>query len=399
VIACIQIPYFAVAVERNGNATLSDRPVIVSQYTGRTGKVYAACQQTTQSGVYPGMTLSRARGLCPSAYTIPAMPTTYQEALDYLLTLLLEYGNRLEEGPLTDGQVATIYLDMGRLQAAEGLDLAQQVIQALQGQARLDARIGLATGRFPAYVQAVLLEASGVALVHPGSEADFLAPFPVALLPLDKESLRRLHLLGIETLGQYASLPGAAVLAQFGRPGKQAHQLALGRDDRRIPRYTHPRTERITHHFDDAVSNRLLLNGVLSHMVEELGCRLQRGGLSCGEITLTIHLDDGTVSENQTRLSQPTGETGRISREVMRLLDQAALQSPVLSVAIRLVNLAVMTPIQLDLFGHQTGQRDWRQGLGNLIARYGDNCFYQPVLNGYHSYLPERRFRLERVQP
>lgn len=398
-IACIQIPYFAVAVERNGNAALSDRPVIVSQYTGRTGKVYATCQQTTQSGVYPGMTLSRARALCPSAHTIPAMIAPYQETLNYLLTLLLRFGDRLEATPLTDGQTATIYLDMGRLKASEGIDLAQQVIQTFQDQVRLDARIGLAKGKFPAYIQAALLDASGVALVHPSCEDEFLAPFPAALLPLDKESLRRLHLLGIETIGQYAALPGAAILAQFGRPGKQAHLLALGRDDRRIPRYEPPRTEQVTHQFDGAVADRLLLTGVLTHVVEELGCRLQREGLACGEITLTIHLEDGTVTEGQTRLSQPTGETGRISREVVRLMDQAKPQSSVITLAIRLARLEAVIPVQLDLFGHQTGQHDWKHGLGNLIARYGDHCFSQPVLNEQASYLPERCFNLERVQP
>ena len=68
-------------------------------------------------------------------------------------------------------------------------------------------------------------------LVPPGESPDFLASFPVSALerPDLADLLRR---LGIRTLGAFAALPAADVLARFGPDGALAHRLARGLDDR-----------------------------------------------------------------------------------------------------------------------------------------------------------------------
>src|SRR5581483_9261427 len=45
----------------------------------------------------------------------------------------------------------------------------------------------------------------------------FLAAQPIAVLPLDPATYRRLRRLGVTTLGGLAALPEEAVAAQFGR--------------------------------------------------------------------------------------------------------------------------------------------------------------------------------------
>jgi hypothetical protein len=64
-----------------------------------------------------------------------------------------------------------------------------------------------------------------------------------------------------------------------------------------------------------------------------------------------------------------------------------------------LVNLAPARGEQLDLFVHQTQQENrLNHALKDLVARYGDNCFYRVSLPEQQAHLPERRFRLLQME-
>ena len=64
-IACIRIPYFAVTLARSSCPDQNVHPLILAHYTGGRGKVYAACEKAVNAGVKVGMSLSRARAICP----------------------------------------------------------------------------------------------------------------------------------------------------------------------------------------------------------------------------------------------------------------------------------------------------------------------------------------------
>lgn len=85
--------------------------------------------------------------------------------------------------------------------------------------------VGVADGAF-----AAMVAAEHSVVVPPGGTPSFLAPLGVATL--GKADLGAvLARLGIETLGDFASLPGADVLARFGPQGALAHALASGAGD------------------------------------------------------------------------------------------------------------------------------------------------------------------------
>jgi protein ImuB len=87
-----------------------------------------------------------------------------------------------------------------------------------------DFRLGVAEGVF-----AAVLAARAGAVVPAGETARFLAPWPVAVLS-DPELVEVLVRLGLSTLGGFAQVPAADVLARFGTRGIRAHRLARGLD-------------------------------------------------------------------------------------------------------------------------------------------------------------------------
>ncbi len=108
---------------------------------------------------------------------------------------------------------------------------------------RRDARVGVADGLVAAVLAARSAE-TGPVVVPPGASAAFLADWPVAVLgrPDLADLLER---LGVRTLGQFAALGAAHVLARLGSEGAACHAVARGLrgelpGDRVAPRTWHP---------------------------------------------------------------------------------------------------------------------------------------------------------------
>jgi len=100
--------------------------------------------------------------------------------------------------------------------------------------------LGVAGSKYAAWVAARTAPAEpGYQVVAQGrtaAQADslFLAPLAVSWLPLPAEVQRRLHILGIYTIGRFAALPPTAVAEQFTPLGLEVHRWARGLDERPV---------------------------------------------------------------------------------------------------------------------------------------------------------------------
>src|SRR5262245_34795920 len=139
----------------------------------------------------------------------------------------------------------------GEERAAE--HLVEQVAQACA----VEAQVGIADGMFAAG-----LAARGGRIIPPGGTPAFLADFDIAAIggghtsSARRESSRDalvdlLRRLGIRTLGEFAALPPADVLARFGFDAALVHRLAAGLDERPLAVRQPPADLDVTERFDD----------------------------------------------------------------------------------------------------------------------------------------------------
>src|SRR5687767_15981701 len=94
-IACVRLPYFAAAVERQHVPAWIDEPLVFLRYGKKRGTVTAVSAEAHCAGVTPGLSLTRARALCPSAEIVTAMERC-QAAMGWLLHVLWSFTNRVE---------------------------------------------------------------------------------------------------------------------------------------------------------------------------------------------------------------------------------------------------------------------------------------------------------------
>jgi DNA polymerase-4 len=417
-IGCVLVTYFAAAVERRDDPSLAMVPLVIYELSEDSvptrgppfpkkdarvvaGKIFAASDEMAEMGIRPEMSLRQVRALCPQARFIPADQVRYQHALDALIKVLSSFTPHVESGGFQPASVSYLELTTSRgrhLERAEAVEMARRIGQAVREKVGLAPAIGLAAGKFPAYVAAASVEPNKALLVAPGREAFFLAPFPVDFLPLDGKMTHQLQLLGIRTLGQLATLPVGGILTQFGMQGQLLHQLARGYDNRRVLPYRHEVKESMSRQLDGPIADRTILEAVAQAMILELSIRLRAKELAARELRLLLHMENGATHKEQITIRQPTGDSKRLACIIDQLITRAEIQRGVTELEVILTDLIPSTGQQLDLFVHQTGQESrLHEVLKNLVARYGANCFYRVSLINRKAHLPERRFRLKKV--
>lgn len=395
-IACVVVPHLAAAVERRDDPSLAGLPLVISR-PGNAGKVLAISGEAAQAGVAPGMPLRQARMLCPQVRFIPADPARYQAVLATLLKVLAGFAQRVEVSQVLGSAVGYLALP-AVLEQIGAVETARCIGQAVREQVGLAPAMGLAAGKFPAYVAAASAEPNRALIITPGREAAFLTPYPVDVLPLDEETARRLRLLGIHSLGQLAALPSQAILAQFGTNGLQLYQLAHGRDERPVLPHHPAALEHVSRQLDGAVADRAVLEAILQAMAADLAERLRARGLVGQELGLILHLEDRSMHMQRLVIRHPNGDPRRLAGILGELVERAPVSQGVTGLEVTLAGLTPASGQQLDLFVPQTGQAGrLREALQDLVARHGAGCFYRVSLVDRDAHLPERRFHLREV--
>ena len=221
-IACVLITHLPMKAELRRHAELQGRPVIITRSSGSKQLVLDLSPEAR--GVIPGMPLQEALSRCNGATLLQTDEPYYQAIFDKVTSLLAQRSSLVEKAEL-----GCAYVGLEGLEAMYGGE-ARLVTSLLQTAPHdLNPRVGVAEGKFPAYVAAILGN-GGQATRVPDDIAGFLNGFSVDLLPVSWENKVRLHRFGLHTMGQLASLGIGSVQAQFGPEGKIAWALANGID-------------------------------------------------------------------------------------------------------------------------------------------------------------------------
>src|SRR5207247_17210 len=239
--ACCWIPLFALRCELARRPELASLPVaLLAPDTARTPRAWQIAPLARRAGVKPGMTVSQAIGLCPSLKLCEPDPVHYDEQFSQIVTALVTVSPVVEPVELgrayvgTDGLeglyggpekiVEAIQLRIGDC----GLRIGNEKPESAIHNPKSAIRVGWGRGKFVAWVAATRAKPGETVLVPAGREATFLASQPLAVLPLDPDTHRRLLQLGVKTLGALVALPEDAVVSQFGGAGRQLWRLAAG---------------------------------------------------------------------------------------------------------------------------------------------------------------------------
>jgi len=233
-----------------------------------------------------------------------------------------------------------------------------------------------------------------VHVVPAGHDAAYLAPAPLALVPMDEELRAALHALGLRTVGAVAALTAEDVERRWGDAGIRAWRLARA-DDLRRPVLARVETQPAVEVELAAPSSTMepvlfLVRAALDRLVQQLVAH----GRAAAAVAITLTLDDARgalVSEpvhtvtREVRPARPLARVAPLFERCRALLDRWTLSAPVCAVRVAIVAAAPLTGEQGDLLS-----ASWRDigaadaALERLRAELGPNAIVRAVHQDTH---------------
>lgn len=352
-------------------------------------------------GVRRGQPLGTAHSLAPEALFLPAdiaaLAASFEAALDALNALAPAVEGESDPALPMFGRVFIGIEGLARLWGDESA-LLQRALALVAPLLPGRPRTGIGNTRFGAAVAARI----GGAVIPPGGqreEAAYLAPLPLALLPVDAEVHDRLRILGLNLMGELATLDHSAVVARFGSRGAELHDLVRGMD-RRPLRPRRP-VERLSAdvELDPPAEELEPLRFVLHHLCSTLCEQLAARGAGAARAVLTLTLDQPRsapgprVMEYRQALPEPSAAAELLERLLMARLEVAPPTAGVERLALELDGTAPEAGQQLTLFSRQLAQAarlEWQ--LASLAIRFGEDRVLRASTADVEALLAERRF-------
>jgi DNA polymerase-4 len=353
----VDLDAFYAAVEALVDPTLRGKPVIVGG-SGRRGVVASCSYEARAYGIASAMPSGQARRLCPHAVFVTGHYERYREYSRQLHEIFTSYTPLVEPIALDEA-----FLDVaGAVRLfGSGEVIGAEIRARVLGRLGLSASVGVGTSKLVAKLASEaakpkatltgVVAGTGVVVVRPGEELEFLHPKPVeALWGVGPATSLRLRRLGVTTIGDLAAMPVEALQLALGTAnGGHLHGLAWGRDhrpieaDREIKSIGHEET--YAHDRDD----RDDLHRDVVRISDAVATRLRTGGLAGRTVVLKVRFGDfATITRSQTLPG--TVDTGpAIARVGAILLDQVDISAGVRLLGLSVSNLSRGAAHQLSL--------------------------------------------------
>lgn len=492
-IACLTIPYFAAAVERrhdNYDASpgkgLSNTPknhgLVLGGKPWEPQEVFAYSREVANQGVQPGMSLRLAHFLSPRAKFQPANKPLYQGSSAEIVDLLSDFTNLVEPelfwsqagmkanftgtglqagyGPAFGHRLPARYtIDLESLPQKEALRLVAEIGRSVRAETKLAPAIGLADNTFVAHIAAVMAQSNHTRSIPFDHVAGFLSCRSIRFLALDRETSRRLSLLGIRTLGQLVTLPQSSAAIHLGldEPSRKAlaglKYLITGdskdvQSSASVAELLPPfkpgnqyENEQLTYSFDPPIGDRLILERVIAQAAIRLANRLQNKNLEGSTLQIILEaqeevfheINTGDLSKMSTTGSSkltrrhPTSDPSQLKLTLRELLhsiltvkqsdhennahsfNQGNLTAPdgnlayfnvgLSNLIIRISDLSAAETQQLHLFDHSKSEGRLENMAATLSKKYNPGTFFNAKLVDCKHPLLERRFDVQEMVP
>jgi nucleotidyltransferase/DNA polymerase involved in DNA repair len=396
------LPLRLEAVRRALPDDLTTTPIVLGGQPWDPGTVLDCSPAARRLGVRRGQPLGSAHNLVPEAMFLPADPDAYRAAFEAALEALARFTPGIEgETDPEDAAFGQAFLGIEGLERLWGDErtllgrVAASVASLLPGAPRQ----GIGNTRFGAQVAAVVGERDPTRASIPvggfETEAAWLAPLGIRLLPAGPEVHDRLRLFGLTAIGQFAALPHSAVVARFGAAGGELHDLARGMDGRKLRPRRPVEHLRADAELEPPVEELEPLRFVLHHLAGVLCEQLVARGAGASRATLELELERAGPMRLQQALPEPAAVPDLLERLLFARLEADPPQAPVTRLTLELDGTAPAAGQQLGLFTPQLAREArLRWQLSSLAIRFGADRILRAELRDPEASLAADRFAL-----
>ncbi|MCZ6680676.1 MAG: DNA polymerase IV [Candidatus Poribacteria bacterium] len=345
----IDLDAFFASVEQRDNPELRGKPVLVGGKPEERGVVAAASYEARRFGVHSAMPMKTAVRLCRDAVIVPNRISHYRHVSEQIREIFRKYTDLVEPIALDE-----CFLDV--TQNKRGMPYATEVAKSIKAQIRtelsLTASAGVAPNKFLAKMASDMDKPDGLFVIKPHGIEVFLENLPVQKIwGVGPVTEKRLHEMGIETIGQLREISLERLIREFGKVGGDFYHFARGVDDRPV----HPREERKSISRETTFATDLFstekMKAQLRQLSEDVAQCLQAEGLRGRRFTLKVRYPNLTIQTRSQTLPAASADKEAIFSTAVDLLQKTEAEQ----FGVRLLGVGVShwdeeNPLQLRLF-------------------------------------------------
>lgn len=197
------------------------------------GIISSASYEARAAGVYTPMPTKLALRVCPDLILLPHTSGLYGRTSRRMFEICQSLTPVVQRNSIDEG-----YLDLapcGFKSAAEIELRVRAVQQRIVDELQITASFGVATNKLVAAIASKARKPRGFTVVPPGTEADFLAPLPVNVLPgIGKKTEERVKAAGLHVVRDVCAKSERELATLFGSFAPEILRMARGEDDRPV---------------------------------------------------------------------------------------------------------------------------------------------------------------------
>ena len=372
IIIHVDMDAFFAAVEVRDNPELKGKPLIIGALPQERGVVSTCSYEARKYGVRSAMSIKEAYRRCPNGIYMHPNGGKYHAASQKVHEIWDEYTDQVEYVSLDEG-----YLDVtGSVRLLGSPEkMAREIKKKVLERVGITCSVGIGYSMMSAKLASEEKKPDGYFEIRsPKALRELIINRDVRTIPgigvKTAEALKKLGVLIVADLYKNRS----AVLALFGKSGKQIMELADGIDNRRVTPYEDPKSIGKEHTFQKDISDFEYLEDVLLLIAGDLSFSIHRKGIFAGTVTLKITYAD-MKQITRSKSGGVTNRAGEIYNTAKALLS-GIQKRPIRLIGISLSSLTTENLRQISFENQAADEKAERidQAAFKLQMKYGKDA-------------------------
>lgn len=371
---------FFASVECKHRPELSTFPVAVcGNKADRHGIVLAKNEIAKKSGVKTAEPIWQAKQKCPDLIIVPPNYDEYVRYSRMVREIYYQYTD-LVEGFGMDEAWIELTGDRKIKTLEQGGMIADEIRKKIKKKTGLTVSVGVSDNKIFSKLASDYKKPDAVTIFGPHNYENVISKIDIGeLLFVGRSTRAKLHLYGINTIGDLACSSDFFMKSMLGKNGENLYRDACGANSDKVARMgcadkaksvgnsvTLPKD---LENFDD-------VHNVLCALAEKVAYRLRSAKLAAKTVCISVRSTGLVTTEKQLPVDI-TSNAVEIADAATRLYaDNYDINTPVRSVGIRTTNLVNSDDaVQLNMFDNSYIKREKRAKIDNtvdeIISRYG----------------------------
>jgi len=306
---------FFASVEQLDDPALRGRPVAVGGDPKGRGVVAAASYEARAYGVRSAMPMSQAMRLCPELVRVSPRFGRYIEISRRVLDILKRWSPLVEPASLDEA-----YLDVSSLDRPAS-EIATRLREQIREELGLSATAGVGPSKLVAKIASDMGKPDGLVIIRPERVATFLAPLPVSRLRgVGPVTEKKLHAIGIRTIGDLARAQERRVRARLGTAAAPLIRLAQGRDESPVVPERRSVSISCERTLPDDTRDLRTLDTLVERFASEIDSSLKADMMAARTVILKVRYADFTSLTRRQTLPHPFDDASTIVTQARGLM-------------------------------------------------------------------------------